>query len=397
MSENAEVNVDVSTTDQNDGNVHSFEDLDSMTETRSDADVLKEAADEVKQSREEITKSNEKVMETIKQESASSKEAKAEDQDLQQDMSDDVEQELVEEIKKLHAKYNDEEIEIPEQAVLKVKIDGEEVEVPISDLRNNYSGKVAWEKKFNELSTEKKTFSEEKSAIERYVMEFGELARRGDKIGAMQYLAQLSGMDPLSFRKELRDQVLEEYKAVLNMDEHQRKAFELEEENKFLRESKESEAQRLQREQERLQAHNQISQYQEALGIDEAAWEQASKDLLEEGYSEDELSPESIGQYVYATQVYERAESALAGVSEELASDGEKIEAMFDIINQNPDFDADDLTEIITETWGEPKKAKSGSRKAVASSKKPSEKETAEERLRKSKIDAFYSFDQLED
>lgn len=396
MSESTELNVDVSTTDQNDGNIHSFDDIESMTETKSDTEALQEAAKEVESSKNEIKESNEKVMAALKEESAKSQEAKAENQDLQQDLSDNVEQELVEEIKKLHAKFGEDEIEIPEQAVLTVKIDGEEIEVPISDLRNNYSGKVAWEKKFNELSTDKKAFTEERSTIERYVNEFGELARKGDKIGAMQYLASLSGMDPLTFRRELRDQVLTEYKAVLDMDEHQRRAFELEEENKFLKESKESETQRFTREQEYLQAQQQISQYQEALGVDETIWESAIEDLSNEGYSAEEITPDAIGQYLYATKVYDSATSVLTEVSAELAADEGKVEAMFDIINQNPDFTKEDLVEIIEETWGSPKKA-SGSKKAVASAKKPTKAEAAQEAKRQNKISEFYSFDQFED
>ena len=386
-AESAEVNVDTSATEATDGNVHSFDDLDSMTETRSDSDILKEAVKEVKDS-------NEKVAAEVKEASNATKEAKAEDQELQQDMADQVEAELVEEIKKLNAKFNDENIEIPEQAVLTVKVDGEEIEVPIADLRNNYSGKTSWERKFNELSEDKKLFNEDKQTIERYVMEFGELSRKGDKIGAMQYLAQLSGADPLAFRRELRDQVLNEYKAMLDMDETQRKAFDLEEENKFLRESKESEVVRSQREQEILQARQQVTQYQEALGIDEARWEKASQELIEEGYSAEEVTPDAIGQYVYATQVYESATSALEGVSAELAADNEKVEAIFDIINQNPDFTQEDLAEIITETWGEPKKAKSGSKKAAASAKKPSKEEESKSR---NKLEEFYasSFDDL--
>lgn len=386
--ESAEVNVDVSTTDQSDGNVHSFDDLESMTSTKSDTEALKEAVDEVKES-------NKKVAAEIKESNNAQKEAKAEDQEKQQEMADDVEAELVEEIKKLHAKFNDEELEIPEQAVIKVKIDGEEVEVPIAELRNNYSGKTSWDKKFTELSNEKKMFTEDKQTIERYVMEFGELSRKGDKIGAMQYLASLSGADPLTFRKELRDQVLTEYKEMLNMDENQRRAFELAEENKFLRESKESDLLRSQREQESLQARQQVESYQEALGVDNAVWEQASQDLIEEGYSADEITPDTVGQYLYASKVYENATSILNEVSEDLAADDAVVEGVFEIITQNPDFTREDISEIIQETWGEPTKAKSNSRKAAASAKKPSKEE--ERASGRSKIDEFYSFDQIGD
>ena len=91
---------------------------------------------------------------------------------------------------------------------------------------------------------------------------FGELSRNNNKIGAMQYLAQLSGQDPLQFRKELRDQVLNEYKQMLEMDEPSRKAFELQEENEFLKQNKESETKQRESQQSQWELNQKVEKYE---------------------------------------------------------------------------------------------------------------------------------------
>ena len=387
-----ETNVDVTANETTDGNYHSFDDLESQ-DTRSDAQVMKEAVKEVKES-------NEKVIEEVKESKNTPSEAKAEDQDLQQEMSDSVTEELIEEIKKLEGRYGEESYELPEDVVFKAKIDGEEVDVSLKDLKANYSGKVAWDKKFQELGTEKKQFTEEKTLIENYVMTFGELVSKGDKLGAMQYLAQLSGQNPLEFRQQLRDQILNEYKQLNEMDEAQRKAFELQEENEFLKQSKESEARQREAEQSKWEVQQRQADIQEALEIDDDAWENARNELIEAGQEASELTPDFIGEYVYALKTFDRAESLLATVDESYATE-QNINDLGDIILQNSDFSDEDLVDIIRESLGEPAAKKSKvSKKAAASAKKkdePSDNSSYKERLKASKIDQFYSFDQLED
>ena len=76
MSESTEpqnVEVDISTTEANDGNYNSFDDLESMTSTKSDAEVMKEAVKEVKESSEETQKVMSEVKEELKSEKVSEK------------------------------------------------------------------------------------------------------------------------------------------------------------------------------------------------------------------------------------------------------------------------------------------------------------------------------------
>jgi hypothetical protein len=58
--------------------------------------------------------------------------------------------------KKLRLKIGDEYHSVESNATVKVKIDGKNTEVPMQELINNYSGKVAYDKKFTEVGELKK-------------------------------------------------------------------------------------------------------------------------------------------------------------------------------------------------------------------------------------------------
>ena len=58
--------------------------------------------------------------------------------------------------KTIKAKYADTELDLDEEAMVPVKINGKEEMVPIKDLLGNYSGKVAWDKKFSEIDMSRK-------------------------------------------------------------------------------------------------------------------------------------------------------------------------------------------------------------------------------------------------
>ena len=54
------------------------------------------------------------------------------------------------------AKQGEEDLELAANTLFKQKIDGEEVDVDLQELLNNYSGKISYDKKFQELSDQKK-------------------------------------------------------------------------------------------------------------------------------------------------------------------------------------------------------------------------------------------------
>jgi len=390
-----EINQDVTTPTNTDGNYHSFDDLEqSLGDTRSDAELVQEAKEVASEESTPATKEDikEALSESNKEEAVSTKTP----EENANDAGDTAAEEIIEEIKKLKAKYGEEELEIPQDATFAVKIDGEEMDVSLNDLRTNYSGKVAWDKRFTELSKEKTEYIQDKQMVESYIQQFSDHVSKGDNLGAMEFLAQLAGQNPLEFRKQLRDQVIENHKALMEMDDTQKKAYELNEENEFLKRQQES-AQELSAEQQTVQElQTQITSFQEAQNVSDQEL-LAAYDDLQANY-DGEIDINTIQEYVSTSRAYQKTEEALSSVVTELNDD--VLVEVAEVVIENPDFTKEDIIDIVSEAYPDlinSKSKKGVSKKAQQSAKKASESssESPSERLERNKLEEFFSFDEL--
>ena len=200
-------------------------------------------------------------------------------------------------------------------------------------------------------------------------------------------------MDALQFKRQLRDQVLGDYKQMMEMDDVQRQAFEAQEENEFLKHKMESESKLAQEHREMQEQQAQLAEYQEALGVDEDQWNSLAEELSQE--YDGEITPDAVGQYAYAKEVYSTAESLLSQIDSEAAGNDDIVEAVADMMLKEPELTQDDLLEIITDGLGIQQKRKP-SKKATASAKKPSQ-DAGNQAQHRNKLEEFYSFDQFDD
>ncbi len=385
MSE--EINSDVTDHDHSNSNVHSFDELDSATSTQSDSDLLKQARKEVKrEEKEEPAPSKYETKEVASD--------KREDEALEE-TNDKIEEELVEELKLLKAKRGETEYDIPEDAIITVKVDGEETEVSLNDLRANYAGKVPWDKRYTELSQDKRQFNTEKAQVEKYVGDFRELVQANNSVGAMEYLAELSGQDPLEFRRQIREQVISEYQEYLGMSEDQRRTFDVNEENSYLRKKTESDSVRYQQEQANQALNSEISQLQETHSKSDEDLVNAYDKLIEDGYQASEITPNLLNDYFEGASAYGVAERVVQDFDSELLQDDAVMNELTGIILDSPDIEDSELTEILTEAFGTTGKSSKVSKKAASAAKTPGKKEKVSGN--RNKLEEFYSFDQLDE
>ena len=127
-----------------------------------------------------------------------------------------------EEIRNLKAFRDGKQYEIPEDAQLKVKVKGKWEKVPLTELRDNYAGKVAYDEKFQDLSSKAKHFENEKndyqSEIEMIRNHLGEIAQlttsaikgEGSVTANMEYLLDLMGGNSLEYKKAMYDTMSED-------------------------------------------------------------------------------------------------------------------------------------------------------------------------------------------
>ena len=344
--------VDLAPEAHEDAGALSFDELDSLTDGRTEESLLNEASKETKAEAKE-----------------NKSEPKAESDSEEIEAS---EEEAQEEIKKLIAKYGEDELEIAANAIFKHKVDGEEVDVELQELLNNYSGKVSYDKKFQEFSSQKKDFDEYKNKydndikqINSYINDFAQKFRQNDALGALEYFAEFAGMKPYEFRRELLNQLVPEMERRSVMTEDQIKAEELAFQNEYLMRQHESAQKQSQEQQALRELENEIVKVQEAHGISDEDFEKAYNELMEIDY-DGEINPATVAEYYMHSTAYSKADEILSGIDPLLAEQDPVVESLQKVIVENPDFDDNDLIEIVQTVYSDFKKdaSKSVSKKA---------------------------------
>jgi hypothetical protein len=358
------VEVDLAPEAHEDVGALNFDELDTLTDGRSNEKVFSEAKKESK-------------TETKKNESKSKREDHDEEAEKGPEAEEGEEGLLQQEIKRILAKQGEEDLELAANTLFRHKVDGEEVDVDLQELLNNYSGKVSYDKKFQEFSNTKKDFESYKkdydgqiNTINGYINNFAEKMRNNDAMGALEYFAEFAGMKPHEFRRELLNQMIPQVERMRQMSPDQLRAEELEMQNAYLQQQQESAQKRLSNEQAIKELENEIANVQEAHQISDEDFKQSYEDLLEYEY-EGEITPAVVADYYLNSQAFSKAESILESISPALSAEDHIVETFQKVIVENPSFDDNDLMEIVQDVYGDfiKKASKTVSKKADAPKK----------------------------
>jgi hypothetical protein len=250
------------------------------------------------------------------------------------------------------AKIGEATAEYDPEADLEVTVDGKPMPVKLQELVNNYSGKTAWDKRFTELDRSQKSFQTEKARLTETLQKFHELSVvKGDPLTALTYVAEQFGANPVEIRqaymKRLQDMATqmsgkspEEIQAAIDQNE--------------LASLRQNEAQKLQDAEMgkiKAQLQTRIEKVTAEHGLDEASFVKAYHELKQ--YGVEDITPETVGQYVSEVKVRTEIKDALTSVNSELTE--QKIsDAIEDLrkaqLAQN--LSIADVKDIITQVYG---------------------------------------------
>lgn len=268
--------------------------------------------------------------------------------------------------KKLKFKAGGQDGDIPETATFKVKVAGKEMEVPASELVKNYSGKVQWDKKFTELDTERVQFKQKFQKVESIIN-----AALGEKDPDMRLfkMAELSGKDPVQFRKDYLDSNLPMLEKWYAMSDEERNADQLAFENKYLRHKSEAHKKdeelkvaqaALSTRVDNLLARHKISKEEFAQRYDQV------EDLVAKGtLTKDHLNPEFITEVAAKERLWDAGQESLTALGVEIPVS--KFKVFVDDAYKN-DFEPQDIAELIDKIWGV-----SGAKEVIDNKKKDKE------------------------
>lgn len=209
-----------------------------------------------------------------------------------------------EEVRNLKASRGGKQYEIPEDAEFKVKVNGKWEKVPLTELRDNYSGKVAYDEKFQELNSQAKTFKAEKenydSQIEMIKGQLTEVAKlmRGSIEGenspmeGIEYLIDVMGGNALQYKKAMYGHMAQELEMYAHMTEAERDAFWVRQENEYLTKRQESLEKQSSERQTQAESERELAELREAHGISAEDYDSIAEDLREGGL--ENMTPEDI-------------------------------------------------------------------------------------------------------
>ena len=280
-------------------------------------------------------------------------------------------------------------IEIPENAKLKVKVDGKVQEVTLQDLQKDYAGKVAYERKYKELSVERETvkkdretFQAEVKQIDTQLNEVFELAKT-NPIACYERLVQMAGFDSKQSFSKYMDQAIQAVNEWSKMTPEQRK---LEVDRRALaRERSDLENDKkkitLTKEERAAQEYNEKVCARDGLTAEEFndGWTKVRK-LAEEGQIDlkgkttKDLA-ELVAGYIKSDKKCSLIESGLRQVDPKLVTNEKLFREIFRLVPE--DFTAEDVADIARELTGKEQASKpSKDMGGVAKTTRPAPRKT---------------------
>jgi hypothetical protein len=295
--------------------------------------------------------------------------------------------------KMVKIKAGDKDIELDANGLVTVKIRDKDESVPMKELISNYSGKVDWTKKYNEVNTIKQKVDNDRAILDKTVSEFKDLAYdKKDLVGAVNYLGKLLDIDLEPIWDAAGEAFMQRAEELVKLSPEERKQKELEEKLTKYKLKDERERQTKDRERTMTNLSRQVDDLQKAYGIDNQRFYEVYEALRDTKiYKEHELTPEKVAEFHVELK---RAEGITELVKELSPDTDEKVRLsqVTELLNtaaSHPDLTDADLKEIAIEVYGN-KAAKNLSNKL----KKTKPIDTA--KPTKAQTDNPWDFDQLQ-
>ncbi len=226
--------------------------------------------------------------------------------------------------KVIKGKFGEQEIDLDDETLIPVSIDGKEEFLTLKELRADRSGRIAWDKKFTEIGKKNKEISAREQKLEESSRAIRQIFEEQDPEIKMYRMSQLAGVDPVEFRKKfLNDNIstLEKYYA---MSEDERKSSDLAYEAKVQRHRADTLEKSIQDEQsftelktkvDNLRARHEISEDEFATRYEEIASYQ-DRMAREHGdrYTREPITPELIAESILKNRLWNSADKVISSL-----------------------------------------------------------------------------------
>lgn len=259
--------------------------------------------------------------------------------------------------KLIKAKYQDKEIELDEESLIPVKINGKEELVEARELLKNYSGKTAWDRKFTELHKVKQDVFGKSQKLSEIEGKIKSVFEEKDPQLRLYKMAEIAGVSPVEFRQKYLDENVALLEKYYNMTDEERKADALAFENAYLKHRAETQEKTLSEQQAIKALQSKVDSLRAPHNISHDDFVErydALKQLVTNQQLEGEkLTPEFVVETIVKDKLWEAAEEKLSGLSLPW-NEKEKSEKLMKLVTQayTLGMSPESVMDTVEELWG---------------------------------------------
>jgi hypothetical protein len=279
-------------------------------------------------------------------------------------------EEVADAIKAFKAKHGDTELDIPEEAVIPVKVNGKDVSLKIKDAVQAFVKQDEFNRNMDRrvftVSSREKKLAEEFGTLKERAEGVIRLAAQGDYLPGVRALAKMVGLtsnsEVVQLEKAMMDNLDSIRKVWTEMSPEQRDAYLA---NRRAEEAqKELEATRAstQRQQGETQLKQKVQTLMEQNGLNEESFWQHYQTLVENAVGEgqlysdpNEIKPEDVINYHKQVQVVKKVDTALKNVNPALLEQPIADEVI-NMVSGHDEFTVEDIEQIVRDALGAPSK-----------------------------------------
>lgn len=286
----------------------------------------------------------------------------------------------------LSASYKDKEVQVPEEAVFEVKVNGKVEKVSAKDLIRNYQGKIPWDAYHQQQAEQKRQLEQERASVQASKAQQEDFIKdvietfKTNPYKAFDKLAVSQGIDPTDLLPVYIAQSKKTVEELRNLSEAEYKALLIQRKANFESEKNKRELERLEKDRTELKSKEEgieAERYYESLAvkhqISEDELKQAVETLKEAKIDFSGLSRKQVTDYVvnYILSVdrpLTRVENIVKEVSSDLYKDNKFILELKNLIT--PDMSDEDIQEIVRAYVGDAVESKPQAKAPSLPSKK---------------------------
>jgi len=343
----------------------SFDDLEAVENhaVRQRVHELKEEKTAQDQFKEEEAQTTETKTKSKKEDGDGEKKTQTTDDKTQADdkLLEDAVAKQKDVAKLIKLKSGDSDVELQENTLVPVKINGKIEQVQIKEMLKSYSGQTHLDRQVTVLRQEQKKLQTERHSLQHMVdTSYNLLVKDHDLRGFCDYVAGAMGTDGETIYKDMVSKFRDDAKAFLELPEDERKLRDAKEDGEYWRRKQERNLADTKTQKEQTEMFDRTEKIMQEFEIDKPEFVKVYDEILKSGkIKEEEITPELVGDVYNIQKQTQRVVDVLKKVSPDLADQDKTVLALREVVVREK-LNNEDLEILATEVYGNSAEKKLG-------------------------------------